>query len=750
MLLLIGLGAALVPAIGSAQPLSIQGWQKAMKDAPQSKPGCFQASYPSMQWTEVSCAQPSGIAAPLPRADLAPPNPIGGTGYSASVAGNAPPIMSAEGSFINVKGVTEILDSEHPGGPNTYSLQINSNDFNLPAGSFCSDCSGWTQFVYTQNLYYVGSEQFSSNGIHTEYYIIWGNVPSGSCPSPWHELGVHCRYVGTSFAIPQPSASLSDIVLSGKATGMLDTVTAIIGGQAYSTSGERPAEIKNFPQVWRWAQFNIFGIGGGSQVNFNDGAELTVRTKIDNGTTNPPICSVGPSTGETNALYHNSPCCAYGGAEPSIAFVEGTDHNPDKFQCPDLGNNTITPVVTPTGGGTITPSVALQVPNRAVSTFTVTPSANYKISSVTGCGGSLNGNVFTTAPATGNCTVYAQFTQGPSTYPIGGTVSGLNGSVTLNLTGTNPANTQTLIRTANGTFTFPAALQSGSNWTVSVAAQPANQTCTVTSGTGSNLSASVTNVYVSCTTNLSYTVTGNANPGGTISMLSAQVKSGETYTFTVTPNPGYYIYSISGCDGTAFFGDSANTTARSYTTGAVTRNCTVSVLFGKIPSFYTITSLAYNSGGSISPVTAQVQPGSTYTFTVTPDWGYYIYRINGCGGTQFNGNQADTGAHTYTTGPINSNCRVYMFFGETQYLTHMVSTYASPGGSISPTSKDVSAGKAHTVTVTPNTGYYISSISGCDGKPFNGNSANTTAYAYTTAPIVSKCTVSAQFAPVPR
>jgi len=61
--------------------------------------------------------------------------------------------------------------------------------------------------------------------------------------------------------------------------------------------------------------------------------------------------------------------------------------------------------------------------------------------------------------------------------------------------------------------------------------------------------------------------------GGSISLGSATVKSGSTYTFTVTPNQGYYISSIYGCSGTQFAGNSANTTARSYTTGAVTGNC---------------------------------------------------------------------------------------------------------------------------------------------------------------------------------
>jgi hypothetical protein len=60
------------------------------------------------------------------------------------------------------------------------------------------------------------------------------------------------------------------------------------------------------------------------------------------------------------------------------------------------------------GGGTISPA-AVTVAEGQTQTFTVTPAAGYNISSVSGCGGSLSGNTFTTAPISEACAITAAF-----------------------------------------------------------------------------------------------------------------------------------------------------------------------------------------------------------------------------------------------------------------------------------------------------------------------------------------------------
>jgi hypothetical protein len=57
-------------------------------------------------------------------------------------------------------------------------------------------------------------------------------------------------------------------------------------------------------------------------------------------------------------------------------------------------------------------------------------------------------------------------------------------------------------------FTMPAAVASGSSYTVSVAAQPAGLTCTVSDGTGTMPASAVTNIGVTCASD-SYTLGGS-------------------------------------------------------------------------------------------------------------------------------------------------------------------------------------------------------------------------------------------------
>ena len=83
---------------------------------------------------------------------------------------------------------------------------------------------------------------------------------------------------------------------------------------------------------------------------------------------------------------------------------------------------------------------------------------------------------------------------GGTTYTVGGTVSGLSGTVVLQDNGGD-----NLSVSANGPFTFATALASGAAYSVTVKTNPSGQTCTVASGSGTIASANVTNVAVSCT-----------------------------------------------------------------------------------------------------------------------------------------------------------------------------------------------------------------------------------------------------------
>lgn len=96
----------------------------------------------------------------------------------------------------------------------------------------------------------------------------------------------------------------------------------------------------------------------------------------------------------------------------------------------------------------------------------------------------------------------ADGSQPPSTiYSVGGNVSGLKGSVTLQ---NNGGDDQTL--SADGSYSF-GNLADGTRYQVTVLTQPTEQICTVSNGSGSVKGADVTNVDVSCVDN-TYTLGG--------------------------------------------------------------------------------------------------------------------------------------------------------------------------------------------------------------------------------------------------
>jgi uncharacterized repeat protein (TIGR02543 family) len=169
-----------------------------------------------------------------------------------------------------------------------------------------------------------------------------------------------------------------------------------------------------------------------------------------------------------------------------------------------------------------------------------------------------------------------------------------------------------------------------------------------------------------------------------------------TVAFTITPSSGYDIASVTGCGGTL----NGNT----YTTGAITADCTVSALFGI--KTYTVTPSA-GAGGTINPSIAQtVNHGSTMSFSISPDTGYDIASVTGCGGT-LNGN-------TYTTGAITVDCTVSATFAIKSY-TLTVNTAGSGSGTVTGAGT-YTFGTTVTVAAAADTGSTFAGWSGdCSG-----------------------------------
>ena len=162
---------------------------------------------------------------------------------------------------------------------------------------------------------------------------------------------------------------------------------------------------------------------------------------------------------------------------------------------------------------------------------------------------------------------------------------------------------------------------------------------------------------VSATFAPDFVVTPSAGANGSISrpMLTKNWwLSTEPTSFTVTPNYGYAISSITGCSG-AFSGK------HWHTTGPITSDCTVSAIFSALPS-YTITSSA-GANGSVSPTSATVYSGYNFTLTITPSSAYQLTKLTDNGTDVTSNAYWNATAYTYTISGVMSNNTIQATFG---------------------------------------------------------------------------------------
>jgi len=96
-----------------------------------------------------------------------------------------------------------------------------------------------------------------------------------------------------------------------------------------------------------------------------------------------------------------------------------------------------------------------------------------------------------------NSTVINSITNntGISTYTVGGTITGLTGSLSIK---NNAADTLTL--SSNGSFTFSTVINNQGTYSISISSQPASQTCSVANASGTVSDANVNTIDINCST----------------------------------------------------------------------------------------------------------------------------------------------------------------------------------------------------------------------------------------------------------
>jgi hypothetical protein len=342
-------GASSAFAADPSSGLTTTGWQQALAQPPGLGRGCYQASYPSLQWQATACnaapAMPLEPVAVSTPASAAPTLTVGnGTDYSAQVTGT---ISSATGSFADVSpGITETGQVGGRGAQiaNTFSLQLNTEFFSTPACSGSTDpskCQGWQQFVYLTNV----------NEVFMQYWLI--NYDN-TCPSDWFSYEDDC-YTNSPASVlsdgPITAADLTTTTLTGSASASgKDEVTLSFGGQAVSVTN--PGSVLDLAPQWNTTEFDIFGDGGGGEAYFGANTTLEAQTTLSSSSESAPTCVEEGFTAETNNLsLTHTPTIATqvlptmvseqtdtSPTTPSCATAPGSSA-PTAGPCPHTGNN---------------------------------------------------------------------------------------------------------------------------------------------------------------------------------------------------------------------------------------------------------------------------------------------------------------------------------------------------------------------------------------------------------------------------
>jgi hypothetical protein len=325
-------------AFTAASEAEREHWRKTIAATPRPTRGCFRAEFPQTQWRSVPCD--------YTRRKLRLPNGGGGVrletvgGASNDLMAQVPGgITQAEGSFdsVSTTGASDSL-----AGAGKYSLQINTEFFDTTVCSgsgMGSTCKGWEQFVFD----YDGTTSM-------QYWLIDYGPPSYTCPAPhgascdatyvytdgWCEFALYGRTycavnsatVGAGAAAPSALASVKVQGNAAVGAGGTDSFTATISGAATTVNGGN--YFSDLGSKWHEAEFNVFGYGNSSKVNFDANTTLVVRVGVDSGVSVGPGCDFNSFTAETNNLsIIDTTSTPLHNGHPSLVFTESNTGTPD-------------------------------------------------------------------------------------------------------------------------------------------------------------------------------------------------------------------------------------------------------------------------------------------------------------------------------------------------------------------------------------------------------------------------------------
>ena len=276
------------------------------------------------------------------------------------------------------------------------------------------------------------------------------------------------------------------------------------------------------------------------------------------------------------------------------------------------------------GATTYCSSVSLNGSGQAACSTSSLSAGSHTITATYSGDGNYNGSSGTVGQTVNKANSTTGVTSGtnPSTF---------GQSVTFTATVSSGAGTPT------GTVTFKDGATALGTGALNGSGQVTFQTSSLTAGSHSitavyggdaNFGGSTSPVISQTVNPVAYTVTPSVGSGGSISPSAPQtVNYNQTVSFTLTPDPGYQIASVTGCNGAL----SGNT----YSTGPITGDCSVTASFSKVNDYYVAVT-----GNDISHCGSEENPCRTIQ-----------YAINRCAG----GETIHVGAGTYDESQIVMN-----------------------------------------------------------------------------------------------
>jgi len=337
----------------------------------------------------------------------------------------------------------------------------------------------------------------------------------------------------------------------------------------------------------------------------------------------------------------------------------------------------ITASASPPAGGTLTCNPN-PVSRGSSSTCTAAPNTGYTLSTFTGCTRIGTTSQCTLTGVTAAKTLTATFST--AKYPITATA--------------NPA--------AGGTvICAPNPVTHGANSTCS-AVPATGYAFTGFTGGCTGATCNLTNVTApqGVTANFSlktYAITTSASPlaAGTLTCIPNPVAHGTDSTCTATPNTGFALSTFTGC---TRIGTTSQCTLINVT-GAKSVTATFST------AKYPITATASPPvGGTLTCTPNPVTHGSGSTCTAAARTGYTLGGFTGC--TRIG--TTSRCSLTQVTAPTGVTANFSL-------KTYAIATGVSPlaGGTLTCTPSPVTHGTNSTCTATPNTGFALSTFTGC-------------------------------------